>query len=202
MRSIGLDCFKGNSPKYVKATDANTSCNNKIASNGRSRPWRRPGLRALPAWTLVLFAPGGGISLAWLRTVGWGRPGLWPPPPRLEMACVLWHWWIRNSIRGLWKIDFPCGDLTSWFTGKGDQTVLGEVSEQAFWKVFPLFFFFLSFSTICVKGNVWLCWGLHTTSLSPWGLKHWDVHTTTPYTLIPTPPLFPTSVICASLQKI
>lgn len=120
--------------------------------------------------------------------MGWGRPGPWPTPPCLEIACVLWHQWTRNSI---WEIDFPCGDLTSCFTGRGDQTVLGGVSEQALWKVFPLYFFFLSFLSIRFKGDVWLCWRLHTTSLGPRGLELWDIHTNIPdsHSHSPPPPL-------------
>lgn len=123
----------------------------------------------------VLLA--GGSS--WLDHVQWVEEAKASGPhlPWLETDRVSWHWWIRNSIQRLLEIDFPSGDLTSCFTSRGDQTVLGGATEPDLWKAFPFFFFLYKLYVSKRISNS--SGGLNNTSLNPsWHLELWDIHTT------------------------
>jgi hypothetical protein len=91
-----------------------------------------------------------------------------------------WPWRIRNSIQQPLEMDFLSGDLTSCFTSRGDQTVLGGVKELAFRQAsffmssFLSFVFSFSFSLNCMlQKNSQLLQKLSTTSLNlSWLLEH------------------------------
>lgn len=120
-----------------------------------------------------MLCPWWGREAAWSGRVWWaGERRLQASSSLLKTGWVLWPWWIRNSIQQLLEIDFPSGDLTSCFTSRGDQTVLGGVSELAFEKALPCFLFtFFLFNSVS-KGIFDYFHGLNTTSLNPsWTLE-------------------------------